>query len=245
MVTYPTLSDFTVNNLVLAQFYFQGPSGLPTDRFVTTTFWRDDAGAGLEAVQQKVGQAWDDFLSFTGSGGSKNLGGWIPGQLQGPYVKCYDLSVPPPRTPADAGLTWSFTQGTGDPLPREVAIVCSYHNGGPGPRNRGRFYFGPLTSDVVQDDATTGRTSPQNQVRVGLAEAMANWVNNPPAGITWMQLSRVNQQPYPVGGGFVDDAFDTQRSRGEEPNARSSFGVDPSSGVGGPPGGKSDPYTGG
>ena len=235
---YPSLSENTINNAFLVQARFVGPSGLPEDVFVMTTFWRDDAGAGGDAVAAAVSTAWDDLMLEQIPSASTFVRDYVPDEIGGPFCTAYDLSVLPPRVPYENTSTNAPPNGGAEALPREVAITCSYHNGGPGPRNRGRFYFGPLTVEATTAVQDQGRVDVDANLRNGLSNALQKWIDTPPTGVTWMQLSRANMAMYPVGGGWIDNAFDTQRRRGKAPTARTKYGVDPTTGVGGPPGGK-------
>ena len=64
---------------------------------------------------------------------------------------------------------------------------------------------------------------------------------NPSLECTWVLWSRANNAMFNVVGGWVDNAFDTIRKRGNAPTARTTWGTAIQSGVGGDPGG--DPAT--
>lgn len=149
--------------------------------------------------------------------------------------------------------TWAnFTAATGEELPREVACVMTYHadltgvsetvsGGAPGPtgdtrpkaRRRGRLYLGPLTSQ-----ASTGTTpSRPNSSFRSLVNLQATTLHlEIPAGsldlLRWAVLSPSRStdaledpQADEVTGGWVDDAWDTQRRRGVDRTVRNHWGT--------------------
>nr|CRY96681.1 hypothetical protein [uncultured prokaryote] len=113
-----------------------------------------------------------------------------------------------------------------DRLPSEVSIVSSFRaqrQPGVSPRStRNRVYIGPLRSAAL--DETTGRVADASRQLIAQAffdflQAVAdrldvyNWViRSPTLGLSW-----------PIFEGFVDNAFDTQRRRGVESSARSTW----------------------
>jgi len=118
--------------------------------------------------------------------------------------------------------------------PREVAIALSFHGDygtlgefglagtRPRARHRGRIYLGPFnnfwtsfSSTSNPQLSTTGATT-----IAGAAERLLTDSNHL---ATWAVWSRKNAAMYPVVGGWVDNAFDTQRRRGEDANVRTVF----------------------
>lgn len=140
----------------------------------------------------------------------------------------------------------SFTMGasgTGNPLPAEVSLALSFHgdltnvpetapNPTPPPatirpaaRKRGRIYIGPLM-------AIAGTTGGPNNDLVPTAGAKNVWsavgthlLDNVPSGFVWDIISKAAEEVTVVTGGYVDDAFDTQRRRGSAPTSRLTFGT--------------------
>lgn len=131
-------------------------------------------------------------------------------------------------------------------MPREVAVCVSFHGdltnipqsipgGPPGPegdtrpaaRRRGRLYIGPLSTATGGEDPDLGSrptSTFRNKVR-DCASRLANHNNGLPDQPQWCVLSQRNDAVYPVIGGWVDDAWDTQRRRGLAPTVRSVFSV--------------------
>jgi len=149
----------------------------------------------------------------------------------------YDLVDASPRTPI-YHFDSTLSVGTGDGLPNEVAICLSYRGAlGSGlvpARHRGRIYLGPLDGGVV--DQGTGDTIVDISVRNAIATAAGALKDDTTGnGWPWAVFSPTNAGSPPwssgdllvgtdaVVAGYVDDAFDTIRSRGGSATARSLF----------------------
>lgn len=112
-------------------------------------------------------------------------------------------------------------------LPTEVALVLSMHanltnvqqeagDTRPAARRRGRVYLGPLSSVGLMNDDDNGRPDPGLVATV--AEAMQSFNDfGAPVLAVWSRADAVFR---PVVGGWIDNAFDTQRRRGEAPTTR-------------------------
>lgn len=151
----------------------------------------------------------------------------------------------PPLFIRQFSLTGRALPGTSEP--GEVAVCLSYRNmdssAVPPARRRGRIYFGPIHSvNTIVTDSSTGRAS----VNPNLTEALraaglflaspaatGNWViySRPFAGrpetprpgrTTLPALPARDGAVYPVTHVFTDDAFDTQRRRGERAITRTT-----------------------
>lgn len=130
--------------------------------------------------------------------------------------KSYDLGAPPPRDPLEiGGLTVASSAAS---LPSEVAICLSYWNGVvPRPRKRGRIYVGPLKQSVIDNTPVVPRVS--SSTRSTLTSA-AGTAFNTISLVTWGLLSQVDEVIWSIDSVYVDDAFDIQRRRGEDPTTR-------------------------
>lgn len=140
----------------------------------------------------------------------------------------------------------SFTMGasgTGNPLPAEVSLALSFHGDltnvpetapnpdGPVPptirpaaRRRGRIYIGPLMAIA----GTTGASNdlvPTSAAKNTWSAVGAHLIDNVPSGFVWDIVSKAGGEVHVVTGGYVDDAFDTQRRRGSAPTSRLTFGT--------------------
>lgn len=91
-------------------------------------------------------------------------------------------------------------------------------SGLPQARRRGRVYFGPL-GGAAEASGRPGTTLLSAVVAFGAAllseSNLADW--------TWVVYSTVNNGGAPVTNGWVDNSFDTQRRRGLEWTARTTF----------------------
>lgn len=155
-----------------------------------------------------------------------------------PYrIKIYDLQNPEPRVPI-LEVTGTFTSGTGDGLPGEVAAVLSYRafgvSGENPARRRGRIYIGPLaiatqvfaTRDMVLTSAARSTlANAASDLVVSGATADARWVVFSPtqAGSPPWDEATLEAASSDVQNGWIDDAFDTMRSRGSKPTVRTVF----------------------
>lgn len=152
---------------------------------------------------------------------------------------------PPLRTElGTAGLLTNIPKQTAVNAPQEVAVCVSYQ-GTPGPgvvqrRRRGRIYVGPLnTGAIVQTANVAPRPVASFRTQLGYRaqilaqqiDAAAEWVvySRPYAGRA--EIVREGRAPLPAIAArpattvnidqiWVDDEFDTQRSRGLQRTGR-------------------------
>jgi hypothetical protein len=207
-----------------AQWIWEGPSGLPEDVYVTTWYFRGDGqlstpadyGAIIETVltafwNQQNGTAPNKITDF------------LPDELGSCRIKVYDLGETTPRYPVyEAAVAGVAGQYGPTPLPYEVACVNSYY-AGQGPRLRGRNYIGPLGLNAIEASAN-GTPRVASALRTTITESCLN-VLNTSENVTWVQVSTTYGVATPVIGGWVDDAFDTQRRRGTAPSTRLTWGA--------------------
>lgn len=122
-------------------------------------------------------------------------------------------------------LTSLDATGLSTGLPAEVACCLSFHAsyGGdpefsgtsrPRARDRGRIYFGPLISSLANTDGTTGRVKPAASLIGDLV--LAGQFLRDDADTRWCVWSRAAARLVDVTTVWVDDAWDTQRRRGEK-----------------------------
>lgn len=141
----------------------------------------------------------------------------------GHQVRVYDLSQPAPRPPVFS-TTFSATLSTST-LPAEVACVLSLQAApvaGISPRRlRGRIYLGPMASSLITG-AGDLRVPPVTMTRLSRAARDLLAGNTVPGGGNWCVLSELSG-PHDIVGGFVNDAYDTQRRRGVKPTSKVSF----------------------
>jgi len=119
-------------------------------------------------------------------------------------------------------------------MPAEVAIGLSFHGNltglpevatnptpppatiRPAARHRGRIYLGPLA--ISASVTSSGRVLVATDAADCIASAASALAAETDA--VWQVWSRANAEVYPVVGGWVDNAFDTVRKRGEDMTSR-------------------------
>lgn len=143
-------------------------------------------------------------------------------------IKVYDMDAPEPRVPViDEGLGASNATPSGSKnLPSEVAICASFRaaaaSGSPAARRRGRVYLGPLADGCVTT-GTTAPARPNTSALTTVAQVCDRLAEASTANVLWTVYSRVDNQWRNVVAGWVDDAFDTQRRRGQSAVSRTTW----------------------
>lgn len=147
----------------------------------------------------------------------------------GTRYKIYDLDDVTPRAPVyETVEPFGYDATSECTMPPETAVCCSFSgvglSGTPLASQRGRMYLGILGDGVVSL-GTSGQFPT-------VGEAFRNFVNSAAqalvgnastAGWIWVVLSRKLSTTYPVVKGYCDDAFDTQRRRGQDTTIRSTW----------------------
>lgn len=139
-------------------------------------------------------------------------------------IKFYDMADPEPRAPV-LEVQWDFASAIASaPLPPEVCLCLSFQgvkvSGIPQARRRGRVFIGPIAVGSVGTDGRPDAGCVTNLNLAGDAllassEAATDW--------RWQIYSRVDDGFIDVENGWVDNEFDTQRSRGRVYTNRSTF----------------------
>lgn len=133
----------------------------------------------------------------------------------GHIVKTYALPGTAPNYPYYESTFDLAGAQSGDPLPSEVALCLSFQGarvaGEPQARKRGRIFLGPLRTSMN----TSGRpTSASVGAILDAAEDLYDGIAAITTGAGWEVWSPANGTSEPIVEAWVDDAFDTQRSRG-------------------------------
>lgn len=205
---------------------FQAESNLPEDRFVNTFHFHDATilpydPAAAEAIA-RVESFYNDIA----------LGSNTLGSLLSPWVKrtfslqAYNLLLPPgEREPTIVTADLPAQGGVG--LPEEVAVCLTLEGAAPvTARRRGRLYFGPLLDNpgTMVGATASGPARPPltGGSSVGLAlTSAASVLASSTFTLKWCIRSTTPSENYvPIVGGYVDNAFDTQRRRGPDPSTR-------------------------
>lgn len=221
-------------------------SGLPRDVCVNNFYFLTATTPATTAELDAIRDALIDFYNTVDAGSSRSIANNIGDTIDRGANKCqmkhYDVTGH-----LDGSIAGSFQLLHGWTLgaktagytsyPDEVAVCMSFHStyasdpefgpGGTRPRarDRGRVYLGPWTSGGSVADGTTNRLSISAGTRGMIAAAATRLIAAGATGPDWAVWSRKNATMDPVTGGWVDDAFDTQRRRGEDPVGRTTFGV--------------------
>lgn len=200
-------------------------------------------------------EAFRDFYTQIPPLGSLSLGTRISEAVSRTADACSivaydtdDLSGNSPMGSPIGSLNFTMpTAGAGSGLPEEVAVICSYHgdltnvpvtqaNPAPPPatirpaqRRRGRLYLGPLQANAGQEASSQFRPVVQLRNELGYAfKDLCNTVKaiDPVTEQYYVGVwSKADEEVWEAVGGYVDDAWDTQRRRGLAPTIRNSFVV--------------------
>lgn len=222
---------------ILATVNLKSQSGLEKDTVVNTFAFASDLTIAQEhaAITSRL----QDFYNGQTGGGDKIASYISPGIARASKpveVKYYDISAHLDGSPhgspvvVDTFVLAALPGGTNTPMPEEVAMCLSFHSAydqvaefgshtRPRARDRGRVFVGPLTVLAMGLDAGTGQSRPAGIIPVTIAQA-ATRLCDPTSTALWSVWSRKNAALTSVVGGWVDNAWDTQRRRGYKPTSR-------------------------
>jgi hypothetical protein len=222
--------------IIRVQAILHGRSGLPEDRYITTWHFRTPLTGAVppsdgaqevhhDAAREKVREF---FLVPPSTTGVSVRDYWSGVITRGPLaleLRSYHLGDAEPRQPQISRHDILGTAPSAS-LPSEVAVTMSFSGGVGLPRQRGRVYIGPLMAGgaVLNQSDQNGRPRVEDAMRLVLTQAalrMSGGGDTEPA--RWVVYSPTNNSSVLVTRGFVDDAFDTQRRRGEEAVTRTSW----------------------
>jgi len=205
-------------------------NNIPADVAMNTWHFQTAIGQGpLDAAQAASSQLEDFYVACGGI-----FAAYLVGDV---FLRIYDLQDAEPRVPIFEG-DWTITTGTGSGLPAECAICLSYRgalqSGTSAARRRGRIFLGPCDEDAgVTTTADVLVTSTAQSTIANAAVAMANagtgadgfWVTFSPtdAGPPPWTEAELEAAAVTVVAGFVDNAFDTVRSRGALATSRTTW----------------------
>lgn len=229
----------------LVTVQFQHRSGLVKDNPVNSFVFAgetDFTTADLVAIEAKL----TAFYNTNDSTTSLNVASFISpciSRTQAPVFRHYNIDGKlaggphgsPVRTQAMALLGAASAGNVA--LPSEVAACMSFAaNFGtdaefspgarPRARDRGRVYIGPLNAIAIAEDATTHKAMLISSLKDTLGHNGARLMNaHSTDQSAWVVWSRKNASVKPVTSIQVDDAFDTQRRRGEKASVRSTYTI--------------------
>lgn len=131
--------------------------------------------------------------------------------------RIYKMSDPEPRIPKGE-YTLSFAASSAAGAPREVALCLSYFAGVNRPKTRGRMYIGPFRAS----DMALRPGAPLRTILGNLAAGISALGG---ANVQWVQYSPTTGEFHNVTTWWVDDEWDTMRSRGLKPTTRTTGNV--------------------
>lgn len=121
-------------------------------------------------------------------------------------ARCYNMDHPKPRLPIATKFA-SVTAGS-SAGPREVALCLSFYATLNAPRRRGRLYIGPfIGGETSNERPTSGLQTTLKNLAIGIG-------NLGGVDVDWMQYSPTNGVLNKVTNYWIDNEWDTVRSRG-------------------------------
>ena len=212
--------------ILRVQHSFQGVTGQPDDQFVNVFYFQPAVGAGtLAALATTIKQFW----SATSPDAIQPLSYYMSGVADNPgaSVKMYDLDDAIPRAPvyAETYNPSAFGAGASKNLPDEVALCLSYTagpaSGLPIARRRGRLFIGPFNENALISTGLNAESGPVEGLRVTLAQGAAMMAAAAAGnGYDWSVFSPTNNEAVSILSCWVNNAWDTQRRRGNKPSSR-------------------------
>lgn len=143
-----------------------------------------------------------------------NLQAWPPTSTNPFTLKAYDAAQAPPSFPLATRTVAGTTPVT--TIPREIALCLSYYTGFNRPRYRGRLFLpaGWLTTAIGLRPTLQQRDSAIQFATNVLTKTL-------PQGTNWVVWSKTEHKSMGgVNNVWVDDEWDTVRSRGLKPTTR-------------------------
>jgi hypothetical protein len=222
---------------ILSQIVLEHRSGLPEDRVVNNLAWAvGSTGLPSSTDLENLTVDISNFYNVVPSGHNALAGFIAPCISRTAFaskIKWYDLTGHLDGSAhgspfATTEFTLSDAVSGAQGLPSEVAVCMSFRAGygsdpefagstRPRARDRGRIFLGPLTKSVCEE-VTNSRVRVSQSFRetvIDRAEALIASTTG-----AWSVWSRAAGTLDPVVAAWVDDAFDTQRRRGEAPQGR-------------------------
>lgn len=202
-------------------------SGLPEDQYVNTFYFI--TGGAPTGEESDIAAGFVGALYKNAVGGVGSPASFLSGQLSGLVtIKTYNMADALPRTPIETYTdVYSVDSEASVGLPPEVAVCLSYAaapvGGIPASRLRGRIYFGPLASEA----AVLG-TNHHAEVSTVLMARLTEGAEAMQAGaaaleLQWAMYSPTRGAASPIVKVWCDNAFDTQRRRGNDATSRTTI----------------------
>jgi hypothetical protein len=207
------MPDPILPDIYKVQAVFRDNSNLPENQFINNWYFRNDIIGSVPATQIKA--VLDAFYFAPAANGFIIKAQMASHVVAGAEYRIYDLGQTPPRTRTTV-VTAGGSSSTGAGLPGEVAVCSSFYAGTNVKRRRGRHYIGPLSAASTDGQ---GSPRPSPELKAAIVDRAKN-VAQTTQGVTWVVVSQVGVMANVVTAGWCDNAFDTQRRRGNAPSAR-------------------------
>lgn len=235
---------------VKATVLFPRISALPEDTVANSFYFSNDASdiltsAGADELRDRLVSFYNDFTGPAIASISSYLSEALSRAASAARVDFYATDELDPPTLWGSPVqvrSWTLDAATpGDSLPAEVAACLSYNgdltdvpetatNPSPPPaqirpaaRLRGRLFIGPLNSESSAEDGTTKESALASDFIAAMTGAATTLLAANTVDYIWVGCSKTGDFFYEVDSGYVDNAFDTQRRRGNDATARTSW----------------------
>jgi flavin-binding protein dodecin len=210
------MADPILPDIHKCQVVFFGVSGLPEDVFINNWYFRNDGIA--ESPNGAISRVLNDFYTLA-TPNAVIVGAQMSTIVKDAFeFRFYDLGQAPPRT-RNTIQARNLPGRASTPYPAEVALVSSFYAGSNVPRRRGRHYLGPLSAGTSGGGVDP---RPASNILVAIKDAAVR-VASTTENVSWVQVSQMDQMASVVTGGWVDNAYDTQRRRGTKASTRTSW----------------------
>jgi hypothetical protein len=176
-----------------------------------------------------VAEALRRFYDVVPPSGTAKVSSFMSGLNATPATARFYQLIPglpdgPPYATEAIVINWGAGTTT---YPEEAAACLSYRKvpqpGGQIRNERGRIFLGPLNSSAAQIIANRVRISGTFRTSATSAGArLQTEIRAIGLNVDWIVWSPTTQQEHVIEEVYMDDAFDTIRSRGPAPSARTS-----------------------
>lgn len=226
-------------SILRAQTTLEHASGIPANN-VTNTMYFDVPGftgtmpdLNVNDVMVAIKDFYSTAHTFAGAAGGTSLKShfsteYSVGSNHIFTTRIYDLDAPLPRVPL-VDERWATTvAGAAEGVPAEVALVASFQglkvSGLNQKRRRGRIFLPACkkASAAMGAGSVIRPTAAYQEAAVG-AMAALQIASQADVGWTWVVYSPTDDAATSVASGWVDDSFDTMRSRGAKPTSKILF----------------------
>lgn len=215
---------------IRAQCVFPTVTNLPRDR-VTNTWHFDNANGDLDFFEAStlIGGLLDTSFYRPLWLTPYQPANWMKPNL-GWWINFYDMTEPEPRVPFRVDVNGANYSGSTSVIPAEVATCLSFQgapvSGQSQARRRGRLYLPGMNAAMLEQESA-GLYPTLNDDWITRVVTRAGIFAGDVADntIAWSVYSTVAGTLAHVTNGWVDEAPDTQRRRGQDSQARVTWTV--------------------